>query len=62
MDILKKIDITTNYMSEETEYQKFFKKKLAEYKVKSPAELSTEDKKKFFNDIEKSWTKDKDKD
>ena len=42
------------------EYQKFFDKKLAKWKVKSPAELSDEDKKKFFNEIEKEWTGDKD--
>ena len=42
----------------ETEYQKFFKKKCEEYNVKSPAELSVEDKKKFFSEIEKEWTGD----
>ena len=42
------------------EYKKFFDKKLAKYKVKSPAELSDEEKKKFFNEIEKEWTGDKD--
>lgn len=40
------------------EYKKFFDKKLAKFKVKSPAELSDEEKKKFFNEIEKEWTKD----
>ncbi len=42
------------------EYQKFFDKKLAKWKVKSPTELSDEDKKKFFNEIEKEWTGEKD--
>ena len=42
----------------ETEYQKFFKKKCEEYNVKSPSELSAEDKKKFFAEIEKEWTGD----
>ena len=42
------------------EYQKFFDKKLAKWKIKSPAELSDEDKKKFFSEIEKEWTGDKD--
>jgi|TARA_B100002003_G_C14154623_1_gene555689 hypothetical protein len=36
-------------------YQKFFNKKLAKYKVKSPSSLSDEDKKKFFGEIEKEW-------
>ena len=40
------------------EYQKFFNKKLAKWKIKSPSELSDEDKKKFFDEIEKEWTKD----
>jgi hypothetical protein len=41
-------------------YREFFDKKLAKWKVKSPAELSDEDKKKFYNEIEKEWDKDKD--
>lgn len=39
----------------ETEYQKFFKKKLEKYGVDSPAELSGEDKKKFFDEIGAEW-------
>ena len=51
-----------SFMSEgsKEEYQKFFDKKLAKWKVKSPTELSDEDKKKFFNEIEKEWTGEKD--
>ena len=41
------------------EYKKFFDKKLAKFKVKSPAELSDDEKKKFFNEIEKEWTGEK---
>jgi len=59
MDILDKIRMMTGNISEESEYQTFFKKKLKEYGVSSPAELSDEEKKKFFNQIEKEWTKDK---
>ena len=44
---------------EQSKYTEFFKKKLEKYKVKSPAELSEEDKKKFFNEIEKEWKGDK---
>ena len=40
------------------DYMKFFAGKLKKYGVKSPAELSGEDKKKFFNEIEKDWTHD----
>lgn len=44
---------------EQSEYQKFFTKKLEKYSVKSPSELSKEDKKKFFAEIEAEWTGDK---
>jgi len=40
------------------DYMKFFAGKLKKYGVKSPAELSGEDKKKFFNEIEKDWKHD----
>ena len=40
------------------DYMKFFAGKLKKYGVKSPAELSNEDKKKFFNEIETDWKHD----
>ena len=40
---------------EESEYEKFFKKKMKEWDIKSPADLSDEDKKKFFDEVEKDW-------
>ncbi len=43
------------------EYQKFFDGKLAKWKIKSPAELSDEDKKKFFDEIDKEWKGDNEK-
>ena len=55
MKILEKID---NYLSEES-YEEFFKKKLKEYGVKSPAELDDDKKKEFFNMIDKEWTGEK---
>lgn len=48
------------YEESESEYQKFFKKKLKKYGVCSPDELSKEDRAKFFSEIEKEWTKDED--
>lgn len=57
MYILEKID---KYLKEESAYQKFFKSKLKEWGVSSPDELSKEDKKKFFNQIDKEWKKEKD--
>ena len=43
------------------EYKKFFDGKLAKWKIKSPSELSDEDKKKFFNEIDKEWKGDDEK-
>ena len=40
------------------EYQKFFKAALKKFGAKSPAEMDDEKKKKFFDYIEKNWTKD----
>ena len=40
------------------DYIKFFAGKLKKYGVKSPSGLSDEEKKKFFNEIEKDWTHD----
>jgi hypothetical protein len=42
-------------LREENEYEKFFNKKLKSWKIKSPSELSKEDKKKFFDEIDKEW-------
>jgi hypothetical protein len=45
-------------INEESDYKKFFDKKLKKFGVKSPNELSKADKKKFYNEIEKEWTGD----
>ena len=58
-NIIEKID---KFLSEESTYQKFFNKKLKEAGVKSPSELSDEEKKKFFDDIDKSWKGKKESD
>lgn len=39
------------------EYTEFFLNKLKKYGVKSPADLSEEDKSNFFNEIKKEWNK-----
>jgi len=36
-------------------YRAFFEKKLKKYKVDSPSELSDEQKKKFFDEVDKDW-------
>jgi hypothetical protein len=60
MDLLNKIDLFVGFdmesIKEETEYQKFFAKKLKEAGVKSPAEFKSDDEKKeFFDMIKKEW-------
>lgn len=47
---------------EETKYQEFFRTLLKRFKVKSPAELSDEQKKEFFNAIDKEWKAKKETD
>jgi len=56
MNLLEKIEL---YLNEETEYQKFFQKKLEKFGVKSPTELDDAKKKEFFSEIEKEWTGEK---
>ena len=38
------------------EYQKFFRGKLAEYDVSSPAELDDEQSAKFFEEVKADWS------
>lgn len=40
------------------EYRRYFKKKLDDYGVNSPAELSEQDKTKFFNEVREEWKED----
>lgn len=40
-------------------YKDFFQGKLDKYKVKSPSELSDEDKSKFFDEIDSEWEDEK---
>lgn len=44
------------------EYQKFFNSILDKYGVSSPAELSVEQKKKFFEEVDKGWKADEESD
>jgi|CXWL01.1.fsa_nt_gi hypothetical protein len=50
-----------NESKESDAYQKFFQGKLEKFGVKSPDELSDEDKKKLFNEVEAEWKEDKSK-
>lgn len=58
MKIVKKFLTSIN---EETEYQNFFKKKLSKWKIKTPMELNKEEKKKFFDEVDKDWKSEKEK-
>jgi hypothetical protein len=51
--------IESEKTEKQKEYQEFFSKKLKEFDVESPADLSVEDKKRFFNEVEKEWTGEK---
>ena len=47
--------LNANLSERQKEYRQFFKNKLEEYGVNSPAELSPEDKTRFFNEIRREW-------
>jgi hypothetical protein len=63
MNTIEKID---KYLQEEeekgAEYKALFKKILKKYGKDEPDQLSDEDKKKFFNEIDKAWKADKETD
>jgi hypothetical protein len=58
MTIIDKINTLLNEHDGKgnADYDEFYQKKLKKYGVKHPGELSDEEKKKFFNEIEKEWT------
>ena len=56
IDMHKEETIRTEGSKEE--YEKFFNAALKKFGAKSPAEMDDEKKKKFFNYIDKNWTKE----
>lgn len=56
-EILEKIEGYDHekLLAEESDYQKYFQDKLTKWKVKSPSELSKEERRKFFTEVEKDW-------
>jgi hypothetical protein len=56
MNITDKIE---KYLSEAKDYKAFFAAKLKEYGVSGVAEMDDKTKKKFFDEIEKEWTGEK---
>lgn len=59
-DLNEETDDTLN--EEQTKYMKFFQKKLKAKGVNSPSELSKEEKKKFFDMIDKEWEAENEED
>jgi len=64
MDITTKIEkyLQTEETGGKEAYQAFFKKKLKKFGVTSPAQLKGDDKKKFFDEIDKEWEGDNEDD
>lgn len=66
MSFTQKVDnldkVYESMINEETAYQKFFQKKLKAYGVSSPAELKGDQKKKFFDEVDKEWKGKKEED
>ena len=59
-EIIESIDKHLALEGRKEEYEAFFKSKLEKYGVSSPADLSEEDKKKFFDEIDSEYTKELD--
>jgi len=60
MDLLGRIDMFVGFdINEETEYQKFFNKKMKEWGISSPGDLDDDEKKKFFDEVDREWTGEK---
>lgn len=55
---LNEYDKVDERKGDDEEYEKLFRKKLKEYGVKEPDELSKKKRKKFFKEIEDEWKKE----
>jgi len=63
MNIEDKIEMYLNEVKgDKEEYQKFFNNMLKKYGVSSVTELSPEEKKKFYDEIDAGWEGDNEKD
>lgn len=63
-DIVERIDFFLGELDEKNDlspYQKFFMEMLKEWGVDSPDELSDDDKKKFFDAVDKRWRNKKER-
>ena len=55
-EILKEVNKDTQ------KYRAYFNKMLKKYGIKSPNQLSKEEKKKFYDEVDKGWMADKETD
>ena len=53
------VDKSLDFITENEEYQTFFKGMLKKFGVKSPMELKDEKRKKFFEAVKAGWSKKK---
>jgi hypothetical protein len=51
-----------NTKGDDKAYQAFFNKMLKKYDAKSPQDLSKEDKKSFYDDVDSGWKGDNESD
>ncbi len=60
---LRLLEAKDEEVDEETEYQKFFKSALKKFDVDSPDDFKSDDeKKKFFDYVDKEWKGEKEED
>jgi len=50
------------FSDKQREYREYFNEMLKKYKIKSPKDLPDEERKKFFDDIDKGWKAKKETD
>ena len=60
MKLEEKLDLFL--INEKSKYDMYFEKKMKEWGIKSPAELSKADKVKFFNEVDRGWKAKKESD
>lgn len=54
--------VCNNILEEQSKYKEFFQSKLKQYGVSSPQDLTEEQRKKFFDEVDKEYTGEKKQD
>ena len=62
MITFKEIIVELTEKSNDKDYDKFFRAKLKKWGIKSPSELSKEDQKKFYDEVDRDWEAKKETD